>query len=279
MPFLSLTSWSLHRNLGPLRWTRWDDSTRTQFTEVQDQPELLSLLELPAVLAGKGFSALEVCHFHFPETSKDYLLSLKNAFAEAGLRFYTLLLEYGDISNSDVLRRQSDIAWIKGWIDVAALVGAERVRVIAGESEPSDRAALERSIEALSELGQYGADHGIRVVTENFKSLSSTADNCLTMLRGCGDILGFTSDFGNFKGTGKYNELTRTIPHSESIHAKAQTNAGGIPDEIEFIRCLDIAQQAGYEGPLTLVYDGPGEMWDGIERVRKLAEPYCSDLR
>ena len=275
MPFLSLTSWSLHRNLGPLRWTRWDDCNQTQFTEVQDQPEQLSLLELPAVLAGKGFSSLEVCHFHFPETNEAYLLTLKNAFTEAGLRFYTLLLEYGDISNPDELRRQSDIAWIKSWMDIAAIAGAERVRIIAGEAEPSDREALKRSIEALRELGQYGADHGVRVVTENFKSLSSTADNCLAMLEGCGEILGFTSDFGNFKGMEKFDELVQTIPHSESIHAKAQTNAAGLLDEAEFIRCLDIAKQAGYEGPLTLVYDGPGDMWDGIERVRKLAEPYC----
>ncbi|MNR11107.1 hypothetical protein D3C85_1273920 [compost metagenome] len=132
-----------------------------------------------------------------------------------------------------------------------------------------------RSIASLRELGQYGTEHGVRVVTENFKSLSSIADNCLTLLEGCGDIVGFTSDFGNFKGEGKFEELARTIPHSESIHAKAQTNTDGIPDEAEFIRCLDIAKQTGYEGPLTLVYDGPGDMWEGIERVRKLAEAYC----
>jgi sugar phosphate isomerase/epimerase len=276
MPFISLTSWSLHRNLGPLRWTRWDDNKQTQFTEAQDQPELLSLLELPAVLAKKGFSSLEVCHFHFPETNEAYLLALKGAFADAGLRFYTLLLEYGDISSPDELRRQSDITWIKGWIDVAALAGAERVRIIAGEADPLDRDALARSIEALRELGQYGKDHGVRVVTENFKSLSSTGENCLAILEGCGDVIGFTSDFGNFKGEQKFDELVQTIPLSESIHAKAQTSAEGDPDESEFIRCLNIAKQAGYEGPLTLVYDGPGDMWDGIERVRKLADPYCS---
>ncbi|OAS21753.1 sugar phosphate isomerase/epimerase family protein [Paenibacillus oryzisoli] len=277
MPFISLTSWSLHRNLGPLRWTRWDDNVQTQFTEAQDQPELISLLELPAVLAEKGFESLEVCHFHFPETNEAYLRTLKEAFKDAGLRFYTLLLEYGDISSSNDVRRQSDLAWIKGWIDVAARAGAERVRVIAGEADPSDKDALARSIEALRVLGQYGKEHGVRVVTENFKSLSSTGDNCLAIIEGCGEVIGFTSDFGNFKGDQKFAELLQTIPWSESIHAKAQTNADGIPDEAEFIRCLNIAKEAGYEGPLTLVYDGPGDMWEGIERVRKLAEPFCSN--
>ncbi|MBP1960977.1 sugar phosphate isomerase/epimerase family protein [Paenibacillus aceris] len=274
MPFLSLTSWSLHRLLGPLRWTRWDEATRTQITVAQDQPEHISLIELPEVLAAKGFTSLEVCHFHFPETSPDYLHSLKQSFTDAGLRFYTLLLEYGDISNSDTERRTLDIAWIKAWIDVAALAGAERVRVIAGDADPSDEQALARSAEALRELGRYGASRGVRVVTENFHSLTSVADNCLALLKSCGDELGFTSDYGNFKGSDKYDALEKTIPFSESIHAKAQTNADGIPDEEEFIRCMEIAKQAGYEGPFTLVYDGPGDMWEGIERVRKLAAPY-----
>ncbi|WP_240159630.1 sugar phosphate isomerase/epimerase family protein, partial [Paenibacillus aceris] len=185
MPFLSLTSWSLHRLLGPLRWTRWDEATRTQITVAQDQPEHISLIELPEVLAAKGFTSLEVCHFHFPETSPDYLHSLKQSFTDAGLRFYTLLLEYGDISNSDTERRTLDIAWIKAWIDVAALAGAERVRVIAGDADPSDEQALARSAEALRELGRYGASRGVRVVTENFHSLTSVADNCLALLKSC----------------------------------------------------------------------------------------------
>ncbi|MCY9660601.1 TIM barrel protein [Paenibacillus chondroitinus] len=278
MPFLSLTSWSLHRLLGPLRWTRWDETTRSQITAAQEQPEHLTLLELPAVLADKGFVSLEVCHFHFPETSAAYLTALKQSFQAANVRFYTLLLEYGDISSADEDRRASDIAWIKEWIDIAAIAGAERVRVIAGDAEPSDVQALERSAKAIQELGEYASSRGVRVVTENFHSLTSVADNCLALLEKCEDVLGFTSDYGNFKGSDKFEALARTIPFSESIHAKAQTDSEGYPDEEEFISCMEIAKQAGYEGPFTLVYDGPGDMWDGIERVRKLVAPYVTSM-
>jgi sugar phosphate isomerase/epimerase len=259
-----------------LRWTRWDENTRTQITDTQDKPELISLLELPAILAKKGFISLEVCHFHFPDTSEAYLQALKQSFKEAGLRFYTLLIEYGDISSFDDLRRQSDIVWIKEWIDIAARAGAERVRVIAGDADPMDQEALKRSVDVFRELSRYAAAQGVRVVTENFHSLTSIADNCLALLEGCGELLGLTSDYGNFKGPEKYDELVKTIPHSESIHAKAQTNADGYPDEAEFIRCMEIAKLAGYEGPLTLVYDGSGDMWEGIERVRRLATPYLN---
>jgi sugar phosphate isomerase/epimerase len=270
MPFLSLTSWSLHRNLGPLRWTRWDEQTRSAYTEVQEQPETTSLLELPSILALKGFAAAEICHFHIPDTSEAYLKTLRNSFVEAGIRFYSLLLEYGDISSRDEHRRSSDLVWIKQWIDIASEAGAERVRVIAGDAEPTDQEALTRSSNGLSELCEYASARGVRVVTENFHSLTSVADNCLALLDICGNSLGLTSDFGNFKGPEKYEMLEQTIPYSESIHAKSQTNEHGVPDAEEFAKCMEIVKRFGYEGPITIVYDGPGEMWQGIDRVRNL---------
>ncbi|MBD0378973.1 sugar phosphate isomerase/epimerase family protein [Paenibacillus sedimenti] len=276
MPYLSLTSWSLHRNLGPLRWTRWDDHSKITYTDAQEQPETLSLLELPAVLMQKGFAAAEICHFHFPDTGETYLLSLRSAFKEAGIRFYTLLLEYGDISTADEIRRSSDIDWIRHWIQIAAAAGAERVRIIAGDADPKDQGGLKRSATALVELCEYAAARGVRVVTENFHALTSVSDNCLALLDACGESLGLTSDFGNFKGPEKYDMLAQTIPHSESIHAKSQTDEEGIPDAAEFERCMQIVKRTGYEGPITVVYDGPGDMWEGIQRVRSLITPYLA---
>jgi sugar phosphate isomerase/epimerase len=276
LPYLSLTTWSLHRNLGPLRWTRWDEENGNQVTSFQEQPQTVSLLELPSILAGKGFSSLEICHFHFSETNEAYLSKLRNSFQAAGLRFYTLLLDYGDISSADETRRHADIEWLKGWIDNASAAGAERVRIIAGDADAADQEGLARSAEALIQLCDYAAEKNVRVVTENFHALTSTADNCLALLEKCGGRLGLTSDFGNFKGNNKYDELNKIIPFSESIHAKADTDEQGLPDKSEFIQCMELVKDSGYEGPVTIVYDGPHDMWDGIERVRKLVKPYLT---
>ncbi len=48
----------------------------------------------------------------------------------------------------------------------------------------------------------------------------------------------------------------------------------GIPDKEEFRRCLDLLKQANYNGPIVIIYDGPGDMWEGIERVKKIVEAY-----
>ncbi len=276
MIYLSLTTWSLHRNLGPLHWTKWDEQKREQFLDIQDQPETISLLELPRELAAKGYSALEIGHFHIRDTSDVYLQQLRSAFETSGIPFYTLLADYGDISSNDEARRSADIEWLKKWIDVASKAGAERVRVIAGDADPSDKEALERSADALRILCDYAATRNVRVITENFRPLSYTADNCLTLLEACGARLGLTSDFGNFKGDDKFEELAKTVPHSESIHAKAITNEDGFPNAAEFNQCMDVVIRSGYQGPITIVYDGPNDMWDGIARVQTLVEPYMT---
>ncbi len=274
MPFLSLTSWSLHRNLGPLRMTRWDAETKRHVTEELPQPETLSLLDLPAAAAAKGFQALEICHFHFPSTEPDYLIRLRKAFQEAGILFYSLLIDYGDITSSDESRRSADIRFIESWIDVAAQAGAERVRIIAGNANPDDREAMSRSVEALNHLAGYAGSKGVRVVTENFHKFASTAENCLQLLKACEDRIGLTADYGNFALPGKYDALAAVLPRAESVHAKAHYDDNGFPDTDEFRRCLDLAREARYEGPFTLVYDGPGDQWAGIERIRKIAEDY-----
>ncbi|KIL41661.1 xylose isomerase [Gordoniibacillus kamchatkensis] len=274
MPYLSLTTWSLHRNLGPMRWTKWDEERGAHATVVDEQPQTVSLLELPGVLMSRGFAAMEVCHFHFPDTSESYLRELRGAVERAGIRFYTLLADYGDITNPDERRREADIEWMKGWIDVASAAGAERIRIIGGDADPASREAVALAAAQLQRLVDYARDKNVKVVTENFHPLTSTADNCLALLDACGGELGLTSDFGNFKGPAKLQELSRTVPRSESIHAKAMTDGSGLPDAEEFRSCMDVVRQSGYEGPITLVYDGPGDMWAGIERVRELVEPY-----
>lgn len=274
MSYFSLTTWSLHRSLGPLRMTQWNPETQEQIIEEVPQPANIELIALPAIAAERNFKAMDVCHFNFPSTSPQYLQQLRQAFADAEVTFYTLLVDYGDISSSDPVRRSSDIAYIKDWIDVAATVGAERVRVVAGESAPSDTEGLKLAAAALSELIDYATPKNVNIITENFKSLSSTPENCLYLYNACNEQLGLICDFGNFKSTQKYDELAQILPFAESVHAKAHYDENGLPDAPEFQRCLELLPKAEYDGPITIVFDGAGDEWEGITRVQNIVENY-----
>jgi len=274
MSYLSVSTWSLHRLLGPLRWTAWDEQARTHVTHIQQEPETLSLLELPAEAAKRGYAAVEICHFHFPSLEPDYLASLRQAFQDAGISFDTLLLDYGDITAEDPVRAEADLALIRRWIDAAAAAGAKRIRVIAGQAPHTDDAAIKLAASRLTELAAYASRLGVQVVSENFMALTKTGASCSKLLGLTEDAIGFITDFGNFEAPSKYAEFEMILPSSVSVHAKAEYDSDGLPDEAEFRRCLDTLKTARWNGAIVLIYDGPGDMWAGLERIRRIVSDY-----
>lgn len=274
MSYLSISTWSLHRELGPLHWNFWDDEKKQIQVQTENQPETIKLVDLPTILNSKGFGAAEICHFHFQSTERDYLEQLKSAFEKADIEFHTLLIDYGDIATSDETRRHADIDFIKKWIEIASIAGAKRVRVIAGDAGSEDHEALERSSKSLNKLAEFAHTYGVRVITENFRALTSKAENCIYLAEHSNGKIGLITDFGNFSGDTKYEDLEKILPYSDSVHAKADFDDHGTPDEEEFKKCLDLLPIVNYDGPITLIYDGPGDMWAGIDRVRKIVDSY-----
>lgn len=278
MSYLSISTWSLHRILGPLHWTIWDTETKTHQTRVQDQPQVITLLGLPAEAASKGYQAIEVCHFHFPSTAPDYLNQLRSSFNDAGVQFDTLLLDYGDLTTTDDERRSADLKLMQEWIDIASLCGAKQIRIVAGEASPTDDQAIQRSAAALAELARYATPKNVHVITENFKALTSTADSSLKLLEHAGEHVGFITDFGNYH-TDKVTEIGETAPLSVSVHVKPTYDDDGYPNVEELISYLNKVKEVGYEGAYVLIYDGPGDMWEGLERVKTIVKPILLTVR
>jgi len=273
MSYLSVSTWSLHRLLGPLRWTSWDAEAGEHRTNEQDQPRIHSLLELPGEASRRGYGAVEICHFHFPSTDAAYLEELRQSFLNAGVSFDTLLLDYGDLSTTDEIRQAADAKLYRAWIDAASRCGAKRIRIVAGEAPATDEQAIRRSARRLRELAEYASVRGVRVVTENFKALTSTGASSAKLLDLAGEGVGMITDFGNYKGEAKYDEIAMTAPRSSSLHVKPEYDGDGMPDEAELLRCLGAAERAGFDGACVLIYDGPGDMWEGLERVKRIVSP------
>ncbi|HEX6971478.1 MAG TPA: TIM barrel protein, partial [Limnochordia bacterium] len=242
MSLLSVTTWSLHRNLGPLRHVRRGEDGRL-VSAIQPQPETISLLDLPQRLAALGFEAVDVCHFHFPRTDPDYLAALRDACAAASIQFFSLLIDAGDITHPDPAVRADDLGFIRRWIDVAAACDARCARVIAGDAPPDDAAARTLAIEQLRDLTAYGKARGVQVLTENFHRLASTAANVHALLDGVPG-LGLVADFGNFRGADRDDALASILPRASSVHAKIDVAADGTWEVARFERHMEMARAA-----------------------------------
>ncbi|MBZ0288963.1 MAG: sugar phosphate isomerase/epimerase, partial [Anaerolineae bacterium] len=228
----------------------------------------MTLLETPARVAAAGINTLEICHFHIPSRDDGYLNELRGALASAGVELFSLLIDDGDITHPQDGER--DRAWVAGWIDTAGKLGAKRVRVIAGKSQPSGE-ALERSRAAMTELVARGKDAGLRVMTENWFGLLAQPEYVQRLLDSV-DI-GLCADFGNWGGATKYDDLAEIFPLAESCHAKCSFTPDA--NREDYTRCLDLSRAGGFSGPYTLIYDGPNDdEWAGLAVEREMVQPY-----
>ncbi len=263
-----------HRELGPI-YPDLAPGAGERGAEFPYGRGRLTLLETPDYVAGMGIASLEICHFHFPRLDPAYLDALGERLRAAGVRPLTLLIDAGDIAAPDPEARARDLERIKGWIDIAARLGAARVRVIAGDTAADpEGAAIRRSIAGLSELADYARPRSVGVITENWRQLATPPRDLLAILDGAGGAVGLCADFGNYRGPGKYDDLRAILPRANSIHAKADFPQAGRMDEADFRRCLDLAREAGFDGPYVLIFDGPGDERASLLQIADAVRPY-----
>lgn len=258
----AVSSWSLHRTLGTYR--SGDAPGRA---EPPAPPGAgLSLLDLPAELAGRGYDTVQLCHFHLPSRDQTYLAELRSALTAASITLDAVLIDDGDLTGPAAT--EADLPWISGWIDDAEALGATRVRVIAGQQAPTP----ERLTTSGQRLAGLADRHpGVRVVTENWLALTPGPDEVNAVLDAAGDRVGLLIDLGNWTGPGKYAQLAAIAPRAETCHAKCHF-AADRPDRDDFTESLRTLRTAGYTGPLALVYDGtePGE-WAALDVQQAIA--------
>jgi sugar phosphate isomerase/epimerase len=226
----------------------------------------LPLLELPQQLRVHDIFLLELCHFHLPSTDAAYLQTFRQALAESNVKLSSLLIDTGDIASPDEVKRNSDVQEIKSWIDVAAALGAERVRIVAGNQSPTPE-VVTRSSQHLGELLAYAKTKNIKASTENWQKTSLEAEVLLELLHHNPE-LGLCADIGNAEQTNdKYTTLAKLLPHATSVHFKARYENGGI-EQSDLQTCMRLINEAKFSGVMTMIYESKQNEWDGVVQLR-----------
>ena len=268
MPNISVSTWSLHRQLG----RAWYVPTTNGLQNRSDQTDRVELMAVPALVASQGIHQLEVCHFHFPSVDVGYLNEFRSELERHGVTFYSLLIDTGDITHPNETQREEDLNLIRHWIDVAGKCGALQARVIAGDAEASEE-AIALSAQNLGILATYAKARGVEVSTENFKKLTQRATPLLEILNRCASELALCADFGNFKGETKYDDLAAILPRATTVHAKGNYVNGAL-DKTDFGQCMKLATAANFEGPYVLIFSDDGEEWPYLQALRNDIQTY-----
>jgi sugar phosphate isomerase/epimerase len=156
---------------------------------------------------------------------------------------------------------------------VAAQLGFERVRVIAGKQNPTP-ATLERARAHLTQLADLAGTLGLRLTTENWLNLFPEPEPLLWMFGQLEHKLGLCLDFGNWHGANRHANLSQIAHLAESCHAKCEFDANGQADLEEFKACLEIMRQVGFDGAFTLVQGLEADEWQSLKVQQQALEAY-----
>ncbi len=237
-----------------------------------------------------GYDVFEVQGLQAPQgmTREAYALEVRKACEQAGIQVGNYTVE-GDLINAFDGDMKKEIARLKGEVDLAVILGSKGMRHDAtyGYHAPrlgrrSFEDALPQLAEGCREITEYAAARGIRTMVENHGFFCQDSERVEKLVNAVAhENFGLLLDMGNFLCADEDPAFAfgRLAPYAFHIHAKdfhvkpgnarnpgpgwfrsrAGNYLGGTVagfGDVPVAQCLGIVKRAGYEGTVSLEFEG-----------------------
>jgi sugar phosphate isomerase/epimerase len=226
----------------------------------------------------------------------------QEALAETGLPcpIFSIAQNFAKV---DPAERAVQLQKIRFGVDEAVLYGAGVVRVFAGDVHGDLTFDQVRAwiVEGLSEASKYAADHGIKLALENHGTLAGRGDQVRGLVEDVRamsgvDALGANPDTGNFLLVNQpsHEAIRQVADLANMVHFKdfAPAPAGheGFAYEaldgskfigtavgegiVELATCIQTLKDAGFDGWLSVEYEGEEDPMTAVPRSIVNARKY-----
>ena len=258
------------------------------------------LTQLTAIDKAKemGFDAIEFIDIDGAgnlDLQKENAAKLKARADELGMviNAYTIGANLAGLTEE---ARAAEVERLKGQLDVAKILGAGVMRHEVCYS--LGKTCFTRSFDLMlpyladsaRKVTEYGATLGIKTCSENHGYIAQDSDRMERLFNAVNhDNYGLLVDMGNFTCVDENHALavSRVAPYAVHAHAKDMKISKGAPygccqsmtrggnyfcgtaigeGDVPVKQCLNILKRAGYEGYLSIEFEGHGDCVDGIAR-------------
>jgi sugar phosphate isomerase/epimerase len=246
-----------------------------------------------------GFDVIEFSTIKVPDgkTLPEFAADLRAEAQAVGIEIvnYTIGADFLRGSQGNL---EAEIERVKGEVDVAAILGTPGMRHDATFGWPADHvgpksfeAALPRLAEGCRAVTEYAASKGIKTMVENhgfFCQESARVEKLVTAVNH--PNFGVLIDMGNFLCADEdpASAVARLMPfafhcHAKDFHVKPgtdvapgkgwfQSRAGNYlrgaiigHGNVPVLQCLKVLQRDGYQGVLSIEYEGIEDVLQGIQ--------------
>ena len=270
----------------------------------------MTQLDTVGKAAELGFEGIEFTDLTpVPDATLNDQLAYAARIREEAERYGIEVVAYAvgaDLYHEDQTDNADEVARLRGQVDVAATMGAKLLRhdVCHSEKHHGRTVSFAKMLQTIAmnayDLTSYAEGKGIRTMTENHGLIVQDSDRVEALYNAVGHPnYGLLLDMGNFACADEdsVKAVSRLAPYAFHVHAKDfhihpfgyvaeegkkmfQTRAcrllegcavgdGDIPVE----QCLAILKRAGYDGWITVEYEGNEDCLESIAKgVRYLKD-------
>jgi len=176
-----------------------------------------------------GLDGIDTTVYWFPDTSDQYLASLRRAAYKNAISLYSIAVRVRLCQPTPQLQR-AELETAKKWIDVAEKVGATHVRVFGGAipKDASESQAIAWAVEVLKMSAEYAGKKGIFLGVEDDGGLTTTAEPTVAIVKQADSPwVGINLDTGNFQTDDPYADLARCAPYAVNVQVKVEIKRRG----------------------------------------------------
>lgn len=226
-------------------------------------------------LADRGIDGLDCTVYWFPDTSNEYLASLRKAAFRSGVQIYNAGVRVSLCQPTPELQ-QAQYENIRKWVDVADRLGASHVRVFGGAvpKGATKAQAIAWAVEVMKRGAEYAGSRGITLGVEDDGGITTAAGPTIEIARQTASPwAGINADSGNLRVDG-YSGFASMLPYATSVHLKVEiAGTDGKKEKADWKRLLTLLGNAGYKGYVGLEYeenDAAAEVPRLLEELRTL---------
>lgn len=244
----------------------------------QLEAKSLNYERLIGYVAELGLDGLDTTVYWFPDTSDQFLTSIKRTAYKNGVSLYSIATRVRLCQPTAELQR-AELETARKWIDVAEKVGASHMRVFGGSipkgaSEPQ---AIAWAVEVLKRAAEYAGSKGIILGVEDDGGLTTTAEPTVAIVKQADSPwAGLNLDTGNFPRNG-YAQVALCIPYAVNVHFKERIAGENVPvpkegekpikEKADWDRLLSMFVQGGYKGFVSIEYENTEDPDSAVPRL------------
>lgn len=238
-------------------------------------PARLPLVHFPAWCGSRDIPAIELDEEQLTSWEPDYLTMLLRACESASVTVAALAL-YNDFTTADADEHFRQVEHIRRMLyEVAKPLNAKLVRVFLGMSDLT-AAGEQRALETFRSLLPDLEATGIILTVENHARVQTPPDRMEAIIAGVhSPRVGACVDLGSLPLDQHDIYLQNLAPIANYVHARsAGFDLDGEEIHIEYKRAFAYLTEFGFDGVISIVYDGIGDQYQGVLNTKALIEKH-----